>query len=386
MQDKIERLIDKHMRSLGAAKVSLSSLSSEELWAKSGRLEKGRSTELLRLQDRKGAKYLLSPTHEEEITTVVANAVQSYKDLPLRLYQVSRKYRDELRPRQGLLRGREFVMKDLYTFDTTTDAARATYDQVRKAYSAFFDHLRLPYLTAAADSGNMGGSLSHEYHLASSDGEDTIIICNQCEYAANEEVFPGRLLSTDDMPPVKTLESDACPSCKTGQLKLHRAIEIGHTFYLGTRYSEPLSAQVLDANNKQISIEMGCHGIGISRLIGAIASLLADAKGLNWPLAVSPFEVLIVPGADTREDDTAQVYEGVLGSMGDAVIDDRERPLGWKLKDADLIGYPVIIVLGRRWKEERVVELQCRRWGVREHVGFAEIDERLRSLRSRFDQ
>ena len=189
---KLENLIDKHMRRLGASKVSLSSLSSEELWQRSGRLDKGRSSELLRLEDRKGAKYLLSPTHEEEITTIIAHTVHSYKDLPLRLYQISRKYRDEPRPRQGLLRGREFLMKDLYTFDATEHAARETYELVREAYVAFLEDLKLPYIVARADSGNMGGTLSHEYHFASSSGEDTIISCDTCNYSINEELYIGR--------------------------------------------------------------------------------------------------------------------------------------------------------------------------------------------------
>ena len=179
------------MGRLGASKVSLSSLSSEELWQRSGRLDKGRTSELLRLEDRKGAKYILSPTHEEEITNVVANAVHSYKELPLRLYQVSRKYRDETRPRQGLLRGREFLMKDLYTFDVNEEQARRTYEDVRQAYVAFLEELRLPYLVAQADSGNMGGDLSHEYHFASSHGEDTVISCNACEFSINEELYVG---------------------------------------------------------------------------------------------------------------------------------------------------------------------------------------------------
>ena len=192
VQNKIEKLIDRHMLHLGASKVSLSSLSSEELWQRSGRLDKGRTSELLRLEDRKGAKYLLSPTHEEEITTIIANALHSYRQLPLRLYQVSRKYRDEPRPRQGLLRGREFLMKDLYTFDATENAAHETYEAVREAYVAFLEELKLPYLVARADSGNMGGTLSHEYHFPSPQGEDTIINCDKCDYSINEELYIGR--------------------------------------------------------------------------------------------------------------------------------------------------------------------------------------------------
>ena len=486
------------MSSLGATKVSLSSISSEELWQRSGRLE-GRDSEFLRLQDRKGAKYLLSPTHEEEITEIVANAVNSYKDLPLRLYQVTRKYRDEARPRQGLLRGREFLMKDLYTFDATEEQARETYDQVRKAYSAFFDELNLPYLVASADSGSMGGSLSHEYHLASANGEDNIISCEKCDYSTNEELYPGTLgshelnhtkeantdintilastpfLSKDkntlfnvvtprNSGPVNThllkklhptldttlenafatwsalnqkfpdrprteiqiidgrlahlplsnptgstishpsialtapSEHSTCPSCSSpASLRISKAIEIGHTFHLGTRYSAPLNAQVLSSSNNLAPIAMGCHGIGVSRLLAAAASLLMDSKGLNWPVKIAPFSTIIVaaPKAATEED-LIKVYDvlakdeqqqltindnrGSSGAALDLALDDRDRPLGWKLRDADLIGYPFIVVLGKAWKAGGKVELQCRRLEVREEVALEDLGARLRAL------
>ena len=495
VQDKIERLIDKHMQRLGASKVSLSSLSSEELWQRSGRLDKGRTSELLRLEDRKGVKYLLSPTHEEEITTIVANAVNSYKELPLRLYQISRKYRDEPRPRQGLLRGREFLMKDLYTFDANEQQARKTYDEVRRAYVAFLEELRLPYLTARADSGSMGGSLSHEYHFASSHGEDTVISCDKCDYSINEELYIGRFdpeqnanvpmlkgatstlyiskdrktlcevhyppdhgepniyavkavfpdidsslvgdqvheaarastlqkgvrihdprLATEDVAKARQLnsnkhpwetvepvvdgeqilltkaqEGDRCPNCRDGKLKLQQAVEIGHTFHLGTRYSVPLKAHVLDANNRQVPIEMGCHGIGVSRLIGAVASLLADTKGLNWPLAISPFDAMIIPSSNIEPMDVVSVYDklatiqpgrqpDVTGPRTgiDVAIDDRDRAIGWKLKDADLVGYPFIVVMGKGWRDWQVVELQCRRLGLKFDVSVEDLGNTIR--------
>lgn len=497
VQDKIERLIDKHMLSLGASKVSLSSLTSEELWQRSGRLEGGRGSEFFRLQDRRDAKYLLSPTHEEEITTIVANAVHSYKDLPLRLYQVSRKYRDEARPRQGLLRGREFLMKDLYTFDVTDEQAQETYDDVRKAYSAFLDELKLPYLVANANSGNMGGNLSHEYHFASDNGEDTIVSCDTCDYSINDELdfghhrkpttaplvdsslhyainkdrtqllhieipkdaplnlrvistlFPDLDMDVDDMigdwikpgpnkkgtrtrivlrdprlahrsdddpdtdaaarlprgfiaprlvmrdivlkpeingQPVYLSEAqtgDPCPTCSNGTLTLSKAVEIGHTFHLSTRYSEPLALRVLDSQNKLNPVSMGCHGIGISRLIGAIASLLADPKGLNWPLAVAPFGALLVSTTGTAAEDVQKLYDELSASGMDAVIDDRERPVGWKLKDADLVGYPFIVVLGKGWAERREVEVQCRRLGVKEEIPVEEVVGRMAEYRAR---
>ena len=487
VQEKIERLIDKHMLRLGASRVSLSSLSSEELWQRSGRLDKGRTSELLHLEDRKGVKYLLSPTHEEEITTIVADAVKSYKELPLRLYQISRKYRDEPRPRQGLLRGREFLMKDLYTFDATEAEARKTYEAVREAYVAFLEDVHLPYLTARADSGNMGGSLSHEYHFASPQGEDTIITCDSCDYSINEELYVRRLDTKEDTeqardsrpavqhfiskdrkslcsiaystahgelniyavkalfpmidPSVqgdqvmkeedgqdriesrlfirdprvsnealnsngnsmsaqatsewstaivncepilltKAKSGDSCPNCTSGKLKLHQAVEIGHTFHLGQRYSIPFEATVLDADNKRVPIEMGCHGIGVSRLIGAVASLLADPQGLNWPPAISPYNVLIVPLPNVEPMDVVSVYDRLVGhattqegndTVLDVAIDDRDRAIGWKLKDADLVGYPFIVVMGKSWRNWQAVELQCRRLGLKMEVGIDDL-------------
>lgn len=299
----------------------------------------------------------------------MANAVQSYKDLPLRLYQVSRKYRDEARPRQGLLRGREFVMKDLYTFDVTDEEARETYEAVRAAYAAFFDELHLPYIMAGADSGNMGGSLSHEYHFPSEIGEDTVIRCPSCDFTVNEEI---RVAHPDQDPKV-------CPSCLQRSLEHHRAIEIGHTFHLGTRYSVPLDATVLDANNETTPIFMGCHGIGVTRLIGAVASLLADSKGLSWPLAIAPFGVVIVATTGSQmasAGDLCSVYDQLTATGLDAAIDDRQRSVGWRLKDADLVGYPFIVVLGSQWGSQ-MVELQCRRLGIKEHVHVDQLVGRL---------
>lgn len=506
--DKIERLIDKHMQRIGASKTSLSSLSSQDLWRKSGRLD-GRNAELFQVEDRKKAKFLLAPTHEEEITTIVRDSVQSYKDLPLRLYQVSRKYRDEARPRQGLLRGREFIMKDLYTFDESEAQAMMTYEDVRAAYQAFLEEFSLPYLVASADSGNMGGSHSHEYHFASPRGEDTVIKCTACDLSMNEELYLGRdheasqslqdkgradlaaptddgasfdmwigqLLQpdgakaesknevqqsrtfvqvfyprasqvnmhalkklvpnldttrdqqhSDESPradervlsfrdprlsdqdiknspsfwnasPVhqaltptnieqtpfwltKAQSSDPCPSCGTiGSLNFQRAVEIGHTFHLGSRYSKPLKATVKDQKNQVVHVEMGCHGIGVSRIIGAVVSLLADDKGLNWPVAIAPFSVLVIGTKSASEEDLNATYDslnsGFVHHGLDVAIDDRERPIGWKLNDADLIGYPFIVVLGKSWLERGTVELQCRRLRIKEEVKAVELADKI---------
>lgn len=512
VQSKIEALIEKHMSSLQASKLSLSSVSSQELWRQSGRLSTG--SELFRFKDRKETGYLLSPTHEEEITTLVGSLVSSYRDLPIRVYQIGRKYRDEKRPRGGLLRGREFIMKDLYTFDETDENARKTYDTVRGAYRNFFDELKMDYIEAQADSGNMGGSLSHEYHLASDKGEDNILCCSQCDFARNEELVDdvayaqehldleelSRVKSTDVQlnellavsndrmafvkaysqsrtprqinphavkaalsesivldtgveNPFKTFASshsfgrrlyyifddsvepaaraaqltrdydfmrrnaletivvtrdpgsvrplalskrqtgDACPVCEDGCLTIKTAIEAGHTFHLGTRYSAQLGAKVaLASGTESVPVVMGCHGIGVSRLIAATASCLADEKGLNWPRAIAPFQVAIVPRAtdDSLSEAAAAVYSSITSISDfsntpiDAIIDDRaDTPLAWKLNDADMIGYPVIVILGRAWAEQKV-EVQCRQLRVKTTIDVGEVrgvvDDLLRQL------
>ncbi|CAG5156955.1 uncharacterized protein ALTATR162_LOCUS4748 [Alternaria atra] len=471
------------MTSIGASKLSLSSITTEALWRQSGRYSA--NSELLRIKDRRESGFLLSPTHEEEITSLVASMVHSYKDLPLRLYQIGRKYRDERRPRQGLLRAKEFMMKDLYTFDHSTEAALKTYEETRKAYNNLFNELRLPYLVADADSGNMGGKLSHEYHFVSPKGEDNVWSCNSCEYVANEELvekssqaaasdkdswhaftgisvdrktkinvwiprpskgveipanqghefvnlhavkkalpenieldtgiesssLPSLLQKTTDTidlfdssltfdednaslskplssnSHLTTIETgDPCPRCSDGKLDVQKAIEVGHTFHLGTRYSKPLNAVVaLPDQNLSSPIQMGCHGIGVSRIIGAVASLLSDAKGLNWPRAIAPYETIILTSPQTDESDAAEVYDAISGDARhgdvDLVLDDRSgKSIGWKLKDADLIGYPVVVVLGRSWKDRKEVEVQCRRLGVKKDLGLGDLRQEVLRL------
>jgi prolyl-tRNA synthetase len=448
-------------------------------------------------------------------------------------------------------------MKDLYTFDSSKSLALATYEMVRKTYAALFDELKIPYLVAEADPGDMGGNLSHEFHFLTSKGEDRVISCQSCDYVANEElaktaipaytepqggikwsfikpdqpipsgnpladkafsvwrglsqdrttlvnvwyplspgtatgtarpeinthavkrIFPDldssvenaaalwkpekhltpgfrsdqtlgipkiinlvdyrlprevledmnskeaeipiwpesadktvtEVTSSDIFKDPSTHENldllriqkgDTCPKCGKGQLDVSVAIELGHTFFLGTRYSEPFNAAVtLPSGNsradngisskspqpsRQVLMQMGCHGIGVSRMIGAVAETLADEKGLNWPRVIAPYEAIVVPTLG-NELDAVSIYDAlaVIGPKNagntnqnslDVVLDDRENPFPWKMKDADLIGYPVIVVVGKGWKTEKVCEVQCRRLGVRESVPL----ERLRAF------
>lgn len=572
IQEKLEKLLDKHMVALGASKVSLSTLSSQALWESTGRMngDGSDSPEIFKVQDRKDAKFILSPTHEEEITKLVGSLVRSYKDLPLRLYQITRKYRDEARPRQGLLRTREFLMKDLYTFDATREAALESYETVRAAYSAFFDEFKIPFLVAKAASGEMGGDLSHEFHFPTIKGEDNIVSCDHCDYVANEELaksalspglvlgpgarrtdvmkmlnfasndnaledpdglyrqwfgfskdcqilfqviyptrkalllagfetskesrinttslhqalpdldlsfkippwdsqdvrevhrlydatiaplwdllpeevdkiyqdrYPGSLVITHldinflfnhgstELPiiernPRSTLkgcdllqivDGDRCGKCSDGRLKVQPAVELGHTFYLGQRYSEPLRAtyavdptyydriyteDATDSDTEDDEYElptelshmkMGCHGIGVSRLIAAVADALVDQKGLNWPRVMAPFEAIVVPTQAAGIDAQTQVYDTLVSPRGsnqgsiDVILDDRQRDFGWKLTDADMIGYPVIVVIGRGWKEGKC-EVQCRRLGVKQEVDIQKLRDFVEDLLSK---
>ena len=531
VQSKIEALVNKHMQSVGASKVSLSSISSQKLWAQSGRLDKG--SEFFKFRDRKGAQWLLAPTHEEEITTLVKEVVHAPSDLPIRLYQISRKYRDEKRPRGGLLRGREFIMKDLYTFDATEVDAHNTYSQVRQAYNNLFSELNLPYIEARADSGNMGGSLSHEFHFPSNIGEDDIITCSECDFAKNEEfvppfetkikaldlesldhhdsngeqdMHPEIFISKDKRTIVKAFVSaedvtsplvnpfvvkkcledhtdidtgvedpkasfmtslqtetgleptnfqaqgparvyylfdqfvdqqardeiqkdlpwlrqnslqafeaiifdpevqhshlqkkrnrDPCPTClssgRNGILTVQKAIEVGHTFHLGERYSSKMDLQVpggkQNSGGEMSYVSMGCHGIGVSRLIAAVASALSDSKGLIWPRVVAPFEVLIIVNTKNEEwKDTVEKGNWLYDKLSshtkgptDVLIDDRaEVDYGWKLKDADLIGYPVVVVLGKGWMKNKLVEIQCRRLKLKEQISLDEALGRIQEI------
>lgn len=288
-------------------------------------------------------------------------------------------------------------MKDLYTFDTTEKAALATYQLVRAEYRNFFEALGVPYVEVEASSGNMGGSLSHEYHFLSPLGEDTIIICESCGFAANEEILPKK---------AESQYKHQCPRCTGSKISTHRAIEIGHTFHLGTRYTEPLGVSTslpttaqsptppitesgtqgvdisVQANStSRVPLQMGCHGVGVSRLIGAVAAMTADEKGLSWPPVMAPYHVVVVfdgPKPPTNPDFPEILnhyshfanriggikYQGPWGTTVaphiSIVFDDRDRPLPWKLKDADLTGYPIIIVVGKSFKQSGKYEIQCR--------------------------
>ncbi|HTZ11343.1 MAG TPA: proline--tRNA ligase, partial [Candidatus Margulisiibacteriota bacterium] len=275
--NNIERIIREELDSVGAAEVLLPALQPIELWKKSGR-DKDIGEVMVRFTDRRGRDIGLGPTHEEVITDLVKNNLSSYRQLPIILYQIQTKFRDELRPRFGLVRACEFIMKDAYSFDRDEAGLDKNYQLIFEAYQRIFKRCGLHTVTTEADSGVMGGKVSHEFMVPAESGEDVILSCPSCGFA---ETFAGK-------------EKENCPKCK-GPLKKLNTIEVGHIFKLGTKYSVSLGANFLDSDGKQKAVIMGCYGIGVSRLISAVIEQNHDANGIIWPEEVTPYKALILP-------------------------------------------------------------------------------------------
>ncbi|OAD74424.1 hypothetical protein PHYBLDRAFT_22752 [Phycomyces blakesleeanus NRRL 1555(-)] len=512
--EKIEHIIDEEMQAIGSQKLSLPLLLSSESWKKTGRWS-GAQGEFFHLKDRKDTDLLLAPTHEEEITQLVGSELRSAKQLPIRLYQIGRKYRDELRPRAGLLRGREFIMKDMYSFDATVEEAYSAYDAVTAAYYAIFRRIGIPFVVAEADSGNMGGSKSHEYHLVSSVGEDTLLTCTCCGYTANEELATGHLKTSPSLlentpvehthEPLGTYEAthamefsyakytgqnqnneavtgytvivtpkgrtvnllkvqtslgrhlqskekiqdgssielngvhhktilsipeeikksdlhvfldngvmplkytlaqsgfenatvhaadhyriaeagDFCNSChedgKSTPLSSVKAIEVGHTFYLGTKYSAALDCGFkVPSQPEKVPAQMGCYGIGVTRLLASVAEATHDDRGIVWPTSIAPYSVCIVPTHDKNvelhkvADKIYDQLEATRFLEKDIIMDDRKAGFGSKMKDAELIGYPFIAVVGQKAISNQIVELHERVKGEKNIVTEVPLGE-----------
>ena len=525
---KVEAIVREEMNRAGAVEISMPVVQPAELWQETGRFQK-MGSELLRIQDRHTRDYVIQPTSEEVVTDIARQEFRSYKQLPKNLYQIQTKFRDERRPRFGLMRGREFIMKDAYSFDRDQAAAKASYQVMASAYRRIFDRFGLRYRAVAADSGAIGGDLSEEFQVIAATGEDAIVYCANSDYAANMEKAsalapagprpalaqtltnvptPGAstceqvaallglpltqtvkslVLATDtldetgavqstkvwllllrgdrnmnevkvgkvpglaefrfasqaeietyfacvpgylgpvglrqklsvvadrevalladwvcganqvdahltgvnwgrDLPEpdliadlINVVDGDPSPDGK-GTLSIERGIEIGHVFYLGTKYSEAMQATFLDVNGKPQFMEMGCYGIGITRLPAAAIEQNHDERGIVWPDALAPFTVVLCPISPDRFPDVkAQadaLYAELLAAGVDVILDDRgERP-GAMFADWELIGVPHRVTLGDRGLKEGVVEYQHRRDTAATSVAVAEIAAYLKS-------
>lgn len=500
---KIENIVREEMNRAGGVELQLPIIQPAELWQESGRWDVY-GPEMYRLRDRHGRDFCLGPTHEELITDLFSQEVNSYRQLPLLLYQIHNKYRDERRPRFGLLRGREFIMKDLYSFDIDEDGLEISYRKMYDAYNKIFSRCSLDFRAVEADSGAIGGDVSHEFMVMADTGEDQITFCSACDYAANMEKTPchltGEAKSSEEERPLElaatpeactvqdvasylqvntdqilkslfynvdgkivvvlvrgdrsvnetkvlnylganmldtadphemlnnygipmgfagpvglrektkvtilgdlevehlyntvagankpgyhyinvnprrdyhvdhygdfrtAIEGDPCPHCGA-PLQVQHGIEVGHIFKLGTKYSEAMSATILNENGKEIPVVMGCYGIGVTRTMAAAVEQSHDQDGIIWPAAISPFDVVIMA---VNQRDQAQagfaldLYQQLETAGIDVLYDDRQERPGVKFKDADLIGYPCRVVIGKKAIAEGLVEIKWRATG-----------------------
>ncbi len=502
VMQNVERIVREELTRAGAQEVVMPVVIPSELWRESGRWEEY-GKELLRVKDRHGRDFCLGPTHEEVVTDMVRRDVKSYKGLPLNLYQIQTKFRDEIRPRFGLMRGREFVMKDAYSFHANEESAKEEYDKMFEAYSNIFRRCGLKFRAVEADSGNIGGSFSHEFMVLADTGEDEVVSCNSCDYAANTEraelkdhvsgqadhikaqaetpepkevstpgkktieevsgllgvpaskfiktlvydtdngpvvalvrglrnineaklrraagvaraelatdavveeitgaprgfagpvglgdvriiadfdiraitegvtgankvdthllnVLPGRDF-TAEYADLRTVEGlDKCPRCDKGRFEIHRGIEVGHIFMLGTKYSEAMDCTFIDEDGKSKPMIMGCYGIGIGRTAAAAIEQNHDDNGIKWPVPLAPYHVAVVL-VDIKNDDLMEIatslYYGLMDRGIPALLDERNERPGVRFKDIDLIGIPVRVTISKKTAAEESVEIKAR--------------------------
>ena len=353
---KIENIVRDEMDQSGAQEVLMPMVHPKELWEETKRWEK-MGPELLRIKDRHDRDFCLGPTHEEVITDLVRNNVKSYKELPLNIYQIQTKFRDEIRPRYGVMRGREFLMKDSYSFNIDEASLQETYLLMRNTYKKILERIGLEYKIVKADSGAIGGDTSEEFHVLAENGEDTIAISDASEFAINTELL---LNEGED---ISSLEGKPSPD-GNGVIEIKKGIEVGHIFQLGKIYTELMKVNVLNQEGRAVDLFMGCYGIGVSRLVAAAIEQNNDDKGILWPESIAPYEVNIVAIGYTKEPKIAEAANSLseqLQAMGyEVIVDDRKDGYGTKMKDAELIGIPVNVIIGNKFIESGEVELKHR--------------------------
>ena len=506
---KVEDIVREEMNAIGSQEILMPITQPAEIWKQSERWDVY-GEEMFKLNDRHGHEYCLGPTHEELVTVLAKMDTSSYKQLPVSLYQIQNKYRDEKRPRFGLMRSREFVMKDAYTFDMDEEGLDRQYHLMYDAYTRIFTRCGLHFRPVVADSGAIGGSGSHEFEVIADSGEADIVYCKDCDFAANIEAVEPKALSSSvhndkakeivETPGQHTIQmvcdflhapvacsvkavvyklddtvvlalvrgdhevnevrlqnlfnavnvglasdedlkrcgliagyispiglkkadnfeiivdttvmemedaccganavdkhyvhvnpkrdfgdvrvetirlitaEDCCPKCG-GMIELKKGIEVGQVFKLGTKYSEKLGCTYLDRDGKTHPMVMGCYGIGITRTVAASIEQNHDKDGIIWPVAIAPYEVVIVPANNKDEgvmNAARHLYDEMEDCRDEVILDDRDERAGIKFKDADLIGYPIRVTIGKKWKESGLVEVRLRRSGVVSEVALAD--------------
>ena len=360
---KIEQTVRNEMDESGALEVLMPTIQPSELWQETQRWDDYGNL-LLQIHDRHDRLFCYGPTHEEVITDILRKSIKSYKQLPANFYQIQTKFRDEIRPRFGVMRAREFLMKDAYSFHLNQESLEEEYEKMSQTYESIFRKLELNFRKVKATSGEIGGSISHEFHVIAESGEDEIAFCDGENFAAN----------------VETLDGKNAPN--GGELTYARGIEVGHIFQLGDKYSQSMKLEVLDSNGKNVSPYMGCYGIGISRIVAAAIEQNHDDKGIIWPKAISPFAISIIVLNDKNDstvmDHAIKIYQELRADGIEVMIDDRDERAGVKFADADLMGIPTNVIVGKRGIEQNKLEITSRRTGEKIEVKINEIVSHLK--------
>ena len=378
----IEKIIREEQVRAGAIEILMPTLQSSDLWNESGRYD-GYGEEMLRVIDRHDRTLIYGPTNEEQVTEIFRKYIRSYKNLPLNLFHIQWKFRDEIRPRFGVMRGREFLMKDSYSFDLDEDSAKKSYYKMFVAYLKTFQRMSLKVIPVSADSGPIGGSLSHEFSVIAPTGESKIFCdknlldldINKKSYSNDDEInqtvedYLSFYSATDE----KYNESDFNKNVEKDNQISGRGIEVGHIFSFGDKYSKPMKASVVNIDGKNSNVYMGSYGIGVSRLVATIIECFNDDNGIIWPISVAPFKVNIINLKNNDEECLKKCMEihDLLENHGiETIFDNRDESAGRKFSDADLIGVPFQLIVGPRELKNGNVELKNRKTDAKEILSF----------------
>ena len=365
-------------------------IQSADLWRESGRYD-DYGKEMLRIEDRHERELLFGPTNEEMVTDIFRSYVRSYKDLPLNLYHIQWKFRDEVRPRFGVMRSREFLMKDAYSFDIDYASSKTAYDRMFVAYLRTFDRLGLKAIPMRADTGPIGGELSHEFIILAATGESEVF----CDRAFLDKAVPGEGVDFNDAEGLAAIVGDwtapyaateemhdeaAWAAVPEGDKVAARGIEVGHIFHFGTKYSEPMGATVTGPDGKEVPVQMGSYGIGPSRLIAAIIEASHDENGIVWPKGVAPFDVGLInmkPGDADCDAVCEKLYAELQAAGLDVLYDDEDTRAGAKFASMDLIGLPLQVIVGPRGAKSGEAEVKTRSDGARETLPVGDVVRRV---------
>lgn len=361
---KVVKIIEEEMDAIGGQQILMNVLQPKELWDETGRWDKMKDV-MYQFSDAREKEIGLGATHEEQVIDIVRHHISSYKDLPLSLYQIQTKFRNEPRAKSGLLRGREFIMKDMYSFHIDDDDFEAYYQKAIKAYHKTFKRCGITTKLTEA-SGGIFSEFSHEFQAISETGEDTIFYCESCDFCQNKEIS-------------KVKAGDKCPKCD-GTVKSANSIEVGNIFPLSDQYSKKMGAKVLDKNGKEVALIMGCYGIGVTRLIGTAVELFHDDYGIIWPESIAPYKINLI--SLDKNEVADKIYSEFEGDGIEVLYDDRLNvTAGEKFADADLIGCPTFIVVSDRSIKSGGVEISDRRKTAKKIVSEEEVLKHIKQIK-----